>query len=44
MSNVAELLGANAEYLLRHICTTIPGKPCTYPARISWTVFCSVRP
>ena len=24
MSNVAELLGANAEYLLRHICTTIP--------------------
>ena len=31
MSNVAELLGANAEYLLRHICTTIPKEALHLP-------------
>jgi len=31
MSNVSELLGANAEYLLRHICTTIPKEALHLP-------------
>lgn len=31
MSNVAELLGTNAEYLLRHICTTIPKEALHLP-------------
>ena len=31
MSNVAELLGANAEYLLRHICKTIPKEALHLP-------------
>ena len=31
MSNVAELLGANTEYLLRHICTTIPKEALHLP-------------